>query len=115
MVFSTGGAVSNTGLALHKLGVRSLAIGGSRKVTDFDGNELSEKQIAAKYGVRYTPTFQFFPETAAQLRETEAAKREVARIAGYLRPDDFLAMFKYVREKAYETSTFRDFLKSARG
>jgi len=95
--------------------ILQLNIVGSRKVTDFDGNELSEKQIAAKYGVRYTPTFQFFPETAAQLRETEAAKREVARIAGYLRPDDFLAMFKYVREKAYETSTFRDFLKSARG
>ena len=95
--------------------ILQLNIVGSRKVTDFDGNELSEKQIAAKYSVRYTPTFQFFPETAAQLRETEAAKREVARIAGYLRPDDFLAMFKYVREKAYETSTFRDFLKSARG
>ena len=95
--------------------ILQLNIIGSRKVTDFDGNELSEKQIAAKYGVRYTPTFQFFPEMAAQLRETDAAKREVARIAGYLRPDDFLAMFKYVREKAYETSTFRDFLKSARG
>jgi len=95
--------------------ILQLNIVGSRKVTDFDGNELSEKQIAAKYGVRYTPTFQFFPETAAQLRETDAAKREVARIAGYLRPDDFFAMFKYVREKAYETSTFRDFLKSARG
>jgi thioredoxin-related protein len=35
-------------------------------------------------------------------------------MAGYLNPDDFLAMFRYVREKAYETTTFRDFLKSAR-
>ena len=40
-----------------------LNIIGSRKVTDFDGEELSEKQLAAKYGVRFTPTFQFFPDT----------------------------------------------------
>src|SRR5688572_22986831 len=33
---------------------------GSRKVTDFDGAEISEKALAAKYGVRFTPTIQFF-------------------------------------------------------
>src|ERR1700687_5259927 len=32
---------------------------GSRKVTDFNGAEMSEKELAAKYGVRFTPTFQF--------------------------------------------------------
>lgn len=41
--------------------VLQLNIIGSRKVTDFDGSELSEKELAAKYGVRFTPTFQFFP------------------------------------------------------
>src|SRR6266550_982081 len=45
--------------------VLQLNIIGSRKVTDFDGAELSEKDLAAKYGVRFTPTFQFFPESAA--------------------------------------------------
>ena len=40
-----------------------LNIIGSRKVTDFDGSELSEKALAAKYSVRFTPTFQFFPRT----------------------------------------------------
>src|SRR5262245_17278488 len=44
--------------------VLQLNIIGSRKVTDFDGKEMSEKALAAKYGVRFTPTFQFFPETA---------------------------------------------------
>jgi thioredoxin-related protein len=94
--------------------ILQLNIVGSRKVTDFDGTVLGEKQIAAKYGVRFTPTFQFFPASAAGLRDKEVGKREVARIAGYLRPDDFLAMFRYVREDAYETRTFRDFLKSVR-
>jgi thioredoxin-related protein len=95
--------------------ILQLNIVGSRKVTDFDGNELGEKQFAARYGVHFTPTIQFFPKGAAGLKDKEPAKREVTRIAGYLRPDDFLAMFRYVREEAYETRSFRDFLKSARG
>jgi thioredoxin-related protein len=92
--------------------VLQLNIIGSRKVTDFDGAELSEKAMAAKYGVRFTPTFQFFPERAGPLKAMEPAKREVARLPGYMRPDDFLAMFRYVREKAYESKSFRDFVKS---
>lgn len=92
--------------------VLQLNIIGSRKVTDFDGTEMAEKALAAKYGVRFTPTFQFFPDTAAGLKTIPATKREVARIPGYLRPDDFLAMFHYVRENAYESKSFLDFLKA---
>ena len=92
--------------------VLQLNIIGSRNVTDFDGTELSEKAMAAKYGVRFTPTFQFFPERAGPLKALEPVKREVARLPGYMRPDDFLAMFRYVREKAYESKSFRDFVKS---
>jgi len=92
--------------------VLQLNIIGSRKVTDFDGTEMSEKELAAKYGVRFTPTFQFFAERAAPLKGLPPAKREVARAPGYLRPDDFLAMFRFVREKAYETKSFRDFVKA---
>jgi thioredoxin-related protein len=92
--------------------VLQLNIIGSRKVTDFDGKEMSEKAMAAKYGVRFTPTFQFFPERAGPLKALEPAKREVARLPGYMRPDDFLAMFRYVREKAYESKSFRDFVKA---
>ena len=92
--------------------VLQLNIIGSREVTDFDGAELSEKELAAKYGVRFTPTFQFFPERAGPLKALPPQKREVARLPGYMRPDDFLAMFRYVREKAYESKSFRDFVKT---
>lgn len=92
--------------------ILQLNIIGSRKVTDFDGIEMSEKELAAKYGVRFTPTFQFFAERAAPLKALPPIKREVARAPGYLRPDDFLAMFRFVREKAYETKSFRDFVKA---
>ncbi len=92
--------------------VLQLNIIGSRKVKDFDGEELSEKALAAKYGVRYTPAFQFFPETTAGLKDVPPTKREVARIPGYLRPDDFLAMFRYVQEQGYKSKSFYDFMKS---
>jgi hypothetical protein len=46
------------------------------------------------------------------LEAYQYAKREVARSPGYLRPDDFLAMFRYVRDKAYESKSFRDYLKA---
>ncbi len=92
--------------------VLQLNIIGSRIVTDFDGTKLSEKDMATKYGVRFTPTFQFFAERAAPLKELPPQKREVARAPGYLRPEDFLAMFRYVREKAYRDKSFRDFVKA---
>jgi len=92
--------------------VLQLNIIGARKVIDFDGKEISEKAMAAKYGIRFTPTFQFFPESIGALKDTPPGKREVMRAPGYMRPDDFLAMFRFVREKAYETKSFREFLKT---
>jgi thioredoxin-related protein len=94
--------------------VLQLNIIGSRKVMDFDGAEISEKALAARYGIRFTPTLQFFPESAESLSKRPPDKREVARAAGYLRPDDFLAMFRYVREKEYERKSFRDYVKAVR-
>ena len=92
--------------------ILQLNIIGSREVTDFDGAKLSEKALARKYDVRYTPTFQFFPDSAAGLAEKPPQKREVARAQGYLEPPHFLAMFRYVSESAYEKGTLRDYLKA---
>jgi thioredoxin-related protein len=95
--------------------ILQLNIIGARKVTDFDGAEISEKSFAAKYGVRFTPTVQFFPESVAGLKEKAPEKREVARLPGYLRPDDFLSLFRFVREKAYERQSFREYLRAQGG
>jgi len=91
-----------------------LNILGSRKVVDFDGEELPENRLAAKYGVRFTPTIQFFPTTLDGLKEMKPQQREVIRIPGYLQPDDFLDVFKFVEQQANGVKTFRDFLKSKR-
>lgn len=95
--------------------ILQLNILGARKVTDFDGQELSEKELAAKYNVRFTPTFQFFGEDPAQLKASTPQQREVARAAGYLKPDDFLTLFRFVREKAYTRESLRDYLKKQQG
>jgi thioredoxin-related protein len=95
--------------------VLQLNLFGAREVTDFDGAKMPEKALAAKYGIRFTPTFQFFPDTAAGLGAKAPDAREVARAPGYLNPDDFLMLFRFVREKAYETKSFRDYVRAARG
>ena len=95
--------------------VLQLNLFGAREVIDFDGAKISEKALAAKYGIRFTPTFQFFPDTLGGLAAKAPEAREVARAPGYLNPDDFLTLFRFVREKAYETKSFRDYVKAARG
>jgi thioredoxin-related protein len=88
---------------------------GSRKVTDVDGEELSEKQLAAKYGVKFTPTIQFFPTSLDGIKAVTPIEREVIRIPGYLKPDDFLDVFRFVQQRDTGAKTFREFLKTRSG
>jgi thioredoxin-related protein len=92
--------------------VIELDIHGSRVVTDFDGEKLGERQLASKYGVRGTPTIQFFADLN-DLGRKPPREREVNRIQGYLAPKDFLRMFAFVAERAYERGSLRDFLRRA--
>jgi thioredoxin-related protein len=92
--------------------VLQLNILGSREVLDFDGEKISEKQFAQKYGVRATPTFQFFPDSAAGLKDKSPRDREVSRFQGYLQPSPFLAAFRFVAERGYERGGLNDYLKS---
>lgn len=49
---------------------------GAREVTDFDGKKFSEKSLGEAYGVRFTPTILFFPESPPGSR---SASRRRAR------------------------------------
>jgi thioredoxin-related protein len=95
-----------------KFEVLQLNIRGSREVTDFDGERLPEKDFARKYGVRATPTFQFFPESAAGLAQKQPSAREVARWQGYMEPKPFAAMFRFVAERGYEKTGLVEYLKA---
>ena len=91
--------------------ILQLNIIGAREVTDFDGEKLSEKQFAAKYGVRVTPTFQFFPERPTDLSQKDPRGREVGRAQGYLEPQKFLAMFRFIADRGYDHQSLGEFLK----
>ena len=88
---------------------------GSREVVDFDGEAMEERALARKWGVRFTPTTQFFPETLDQVAGRKGNEAEVARMPGYFRPPHFLAMYRFVQEKAYETTGFNDYLRQSSG
>ena len=88
-----------------------LNILGARDVTDFGGAKLAEKPLSAAYNVRATPTIQFFPEKSDGLAAKSGQAREVARLLGAPEPAEFLAMFRYVREKGYESAPFEAWLK----
>ncbi len=92
--------------------ILQLNIIGAREVVDFDGEKLPEKRFAEKYGVRFTPTFQFFAERSAGLAARKPREREVARAQGYMVPDNFLAMFKFVSERAYERESLPDYMRA---
>lgn len=99
----------------NNFAILQLNVIGDREVMDFDGTRLTEKQFTQKYNVRFTPTFQFFPENVADFVDKAPDGREVARLPGYLRPPHFLSMFRFVREKIYERGDFRSYLKAQSG
>jgi thioredoxin-related protein len=90
--------------------VLQLDLWGARKVKDFDGEELSEKALAQKYGVRFTPTVQFFPPRLGDEKKSGRAI-EVARMPGYMRPFPFFTMFQYVQDEGHKAGAFRDYFK----
>lgn len=90
-------------------GAVRINIWGSKRVTDFDGEELEERALARKWGVSFTPTLSFFG-----MDEPEAGKTgrdlEVARMPGYFKPFHFLSMFEYVRDGAYADTDFQRYI-----
>lgn len=76
---------------------------GSREVTDFDGTKLSEKKLAERWGVLFTPTIVFFKETVTDQPGKWGAPLEVARLPLGFGPATFIDLFAWIRVKAYET------------
>ena len=46
------------------------------------------------------------------IHDPTGEQREVARAQGYLEPKPFLAMFRFVAERAYEKGSLSDFVKT---
>ena len=82
--------------------VVQLNLWGDREVTDFDGEVMTEKNLANKYAVLFTPTIQFFPESLEKVAGRAGNEAEVVRIPGYFKPFHFYFLFKYAFSKGYE-------------
>lgn len=74
---------------------------GDEEVTDLDGSKLTEKTAARKWGLIFTPTIVFLPETAPANKTVRDAA--VATMPGAFRKGTFLDLFHWVREKGYES------------
>lgn len=83
--------------------VVQLNLWGDREVTDFDGETLSEKDMARKWGVIYTPTILFLTDDIGGKDGKNAKDLTVSVIPGAFEAGTFYDMFTWVRVKGYET------------
>lgn len=74
---------------------------GDEEVTDLDGEVLTEKTAARKWGYVFTPTMVFLPEEAPEGKTV--AEAAVATMPGAFGKWTFLNMFKWVAEKGYDS------------
>ncbi|MCH2168097.1 MAG: thioredoxin family protein [Oceanicola sp.] len=87
--------------------VVQLNLHGDIEVTDFDGETLTEKQMARKWGVLFTPTIMFLPEQVPE--DVAAPQAAVAQMPGAFGPGTTIDMFTWVAEKRYEIENGEDF------
>jgi len=80
--------------------VIAINLWGDREVTGLDGELTTEKDLAVKLKVMYTPTLLFLNE----------AGENALRINGYYPPHKFTVALDYVSERQETKQSFRDYL-----
>lgn len=74
---------------------------GDEEVVDLDGETLTEKDAARKWGVVFTPTIFFLDEAPEEGADVKAATLHT--LPGAFGKGTTLDMFSYIRDKVYET------------
>ena len=87
--------------------VIQLNLHGDLEVVDFDGDTLTEKQIARKWGILFTPSVIFLPEEVEEGKT--AIQSAVAMMPGAFGRGTTLDMFTWVNEKRYALDSDEDF------
>lgn len=87
--------------------VVQLNLHGDVEVVDFDGAEMSEKDLARKWGILFTPTIMFLPEEVPE--GVSAPQAAVATMPGAFGGGTVLDMFTWVLEKRYDLDNDEDF------
>ncbi len=81
--------------------VVQLNLFGDVEVTDFDGKAMSEKDMAQKWGILFTPTILFLPEEVPE--GVTAAQAAVATMPGAFGMHTTLNMLTWVVEHGYDS------------
>ncbi|EPX77038.1 thioredoxin family protein [Litoreibacter arenae] len=84
-----------------------LNLHGDTEVTDFDGEVLSEKAAARKWGLLFTPSILFLPEEVGDDQTAQSAA--VAVMPGAFGVGTTTDMFTWVNEKRYALDSDEDF------
>lgn len=84
-----------------------LNLHGDVEVTDFDGEVLSEKAMARKWGILFTPTVMFLPEEVED--GLSAPQAAVASMPGAFSKGTTLDLMTWVLEKRYLLDGDEDF------
>lgn len=87
--------------------VVQLNLHGDSEITDFDGEVLSEKAAARKWGTLFTPSILFIGEAAEEGATAQSAA--VAVMPGAFGPGTTLDMFTWVNEGRYALENGEDF------
>ncbi|MBO6756072.1 MAG: thioredoxin family protein [Roseibium sp.] len=74
---------------------------GDEEVIDLDGTSLTEKTAARKWGYVFTPTIVFLPEDVPE--DATVPQAAVATMPGAFGKWTFLNMFRWVRDKGYDS------------
>jgi thioredoxin-related protein len=83
--------------------VVAVNIHGEDPVTDINGEEMSESELADSLDVNLTPTLIFY----------DAEGGEAMRLSGYYPPYKFRAALEYMADAHYREESFRDYLERA--
>ena len=77
-----------------------LNLHGSLEVTDFDGEVMTEREIARRWGILFTPTLMFMPEEVAE--DMTAVQASVATMPGAFGGWTTFNLLNWVQEHGYD-------------
>ena len=80
---------------------------GDTEIVDFDGEAITEKAAARKWGLLFTPTILYLPEEVEEGKN--AAQAAVASQPGAFSKGTTLDLMTWVEEKRYELDNGEDF------
>ncbi len=80
---------------------------GATEVTDTDGEALTEREAARKWGLMFTPTMMFLPTELDP--EQSAEEQAVATMPGYFSAGTTLDLLTWVNEERYLDQSEEDF------